>query len=115
MTNTGRGLTIHGAILAAAAAVAFRTWTYDESKAPKHGETDMWSGTPEQVQEVRFESKAGTLSLEPRQDSYGKYFIGHVKKVPQPNEPKKDGDQMGRNCLLVKNGMNRCRARNPRE
>jgi hypothetical protein len=53
----------------------------------------MWSGAPEQVQEVRFESKAGTLSLEPRQDSYGKYFIGHVKKVPQPNEPKKDGDQ----------------------
>jgi hypothetical protein len=93
MTRTQRGLTIHGVLLAAAAVTAFRTWTYDESKAPKHGETDLWSGTPEQVQEVRFEAKAGTLSLEPRQDSFGKYYIGHVKKAPQPPEPKKDGDQ----------------------
>lgn len=90
MTNTTRGLAIHAAILAAATLVAFRTWTYDESKAPKHGETDLWSGSPDQVQEVRFEAKAGTLSLEPRQDSFGKYFIGHVKKAPQPSEPKKD-------------------------
>src|SRR5437773_5916714 len=94
MTNTGRGLAVHGALLAAATLFAFKTWTYDESKAPKHGETDLWSGTVDQVQEVKFDAKggAGTLSLEPRQDSFGKYFIGHVKKAPQP-EPKKDGDQ----------------------
>jgi hypothetical protein len=90
MTTIGRGLSIHGALLAAAALLAFRTWTYDESKAPKHGETDLWSGTADQVQEVRFEAKAGTLSLEPRQDSFGKYFIGNVKRMP---EPKKEGDQ----------------------
>jgi len=92
MTTTQRGLAIHGCLLLAAALVAFRTWTYDESKAPKHGETDLWSGTVEQVQEIRFEAKAGTLSIEPRQDSFGKYYIGHVKKAAQP-EAKKDGDQ----------------------
>lgn len=90
MTGIQRGLAVHIGILAMAALVAFRTWTYDESKAPKHGETDLWSGTPEQVQEIRFEAKAGTLSLEPRQDSFGKYYVGHVKKAP---EPKKEGDQ----------------------
>lgn len=93
MTRTGRGLAIHGALLGAATLVAFRTWTYDASKAPKHGETDLWPGTPDQVQEVRFEAKTGTLSIEPRQDSFGKYFIGHVKKAAQAPEPKKDGDQ----------------------
>jgi len=91
MTRTGRGLALHGALLGAATLVAFRTWTYDASKAPKHGETDLWPGTPEQVQEVRFEAKTGTLSIEPRQDSFGRYFIGNVKKAAAP-EPKKDGD-----------------------
>jgi hypothetical protein len=77
-----RGLTIHGAILAVAAGLAYHTWTYDESKAPKSGETDLWPGTPDQVQGLRFESKFGSLGLEPHHDTNGPYFVGVVKKVP---------------------------------
>ncbi|HEX7670151.1 MAG TPA: hypothetical protein VF395_11230, partial [Polyangiaceae bacterium] len=86
-----RGLFVHGGILLLASVLAFRTWTYDADKAPKHGETDLWPGTPAQVQMVRFESNVGTITLEPHQDSFGSYFIGTVKKNPNPaDKDKKD-------------------------
>ena len=85
-----RGLFVHGGILVFAAILAVRTWTYDADKAPKHGETDLWQGTPSQVQMVRFESSVGTVTLEPRQDSYGSYFIGTVKKNAAPPQKKDD-------------------------
>jgi hypothetical protein len=80
--NPMRGLAAHGAIFAVAALFAYRTWTYDESKEPKHGETELWPGTPDQVQQVEFEAKGGSLTLEPHQDTNGRYFVGEVKKPP---------------------------------
>jgi hypothetical protein len=88
-----RGLVGHGVTLVIASVLAVRTWTYDETKAPKHGETELWAGNPDQVQEVRFESKAGTLVLEPRRDSNGPYFVGEVHRVATPPPEKKDGAQ----------------------
>ncbi|HVU05173.1 MAG TPA: DUF4340 domain-containing protein [Polyangiaceae bacterium] len=79
-----RGLAVHVGLLVVASALAVRTWTYDASKAPKHGETELWPGNPDQVQMVRFESKVGTMTLEPRRDSNGSYFIGVAKKNPPP-------------------------------
>lgn len=93
MTPISKSVALHGALLALSGILAFRTWTKGEDTAPKHGETDLWPGAPEQVQEVRFESKVGTLRLEPREDSHGKYYIGTVKKNPEPPQPKKPEDQ----------------------
>lgn len=93
MTPIGKSLGLHGALLALSGLVAFRMWTKGEDTSPKHGETELWSGVPSQVQEVRFESKVGTLRLEPREDSHGRYFIGTVKKNPDPAAQKKPDDQ----------------------
>jgi hypothetical protein len=87
-----RGLVVHGAILVCAAALAFRTWTYDASKAAKHGETELWSGSSEQMEELRYESKLGTLRLEPRRDTNGRYFIGTVKRAASAAPEKKPDD-----------------------
>jgi hypothetical protein len=37
---------------------------------------------------VRFESSIGTITVEPRRDSHGPYFIGVVKKNPTPPKPE---------------------------
>jgi hypothetical protein len=89
-----RGLVIHTAILAVAGCLALKTWTYDADKAPKHGETDLWPGNPDQVQMVRYESKLGTLALEPRRDKEGRYYVGTVKKAASA-EPEKKLDEHG--------------------
>ena len=89
-----RGLIVHTAILAVAGGLALKTWTKDESTAPKHGETDLWPGTPDQLQEVKYEEKRGTLVLEPHRDTTGRYFVGMVKKSASA-EPEKKLDPHG--------------------
>lgn len=84
--NPMRGLAAHGALFAVAALFAYRTWTYDETKEPKHGETELWPGSPDQVQQVEFDVKGGSITLEPHQDANGRYFVGEAKKpAPAPN------------------------------
>jgi len=84
-----RGLVIHTAILALAAGLAFKTFTKDDSATPQHGETELWAGKPDQVQELRFEHKVGTLTLVPHQDSNGTYYVGTAKKNPSATPEKK--------------------------
>jgi hypothetical protein len=89
-----RGLLVHTALLAVAGGLALKTWTYDADKAPKHGETDLWPGNPDQVQEVRYEAKQGVMTIEPHRDSNGRYFVGTMKKNPSA-EPEKKLDPHG--------------------
>jgi len=89
-----RGLLVHTALLAVAGGLALKTWTYDAEKAPKHGETDLWPGNPDQVQEIRYEAKQGLLTLEPHRDTNGRYFVGTVKKSASA-EPEKKLDPHG--------------------
>jgi len=89
-----RGLLVHTAILAVAGGLALKTWTTDETKTPKHGETDLWPGNPDQVEEIRYEAKQGLLTLEPHRDATGRYYVGVVKKSPSA-EPEKKLDEHG--------------------
>jgi hypothetical protein len=88
-----RGLIIHGGILVVASGLAFRTWTYDAEKEPKHGETELWAGSPEQVRELRYDSKVGTLTLTPHEDKVGHYYVGFAKKNPNPAPAKPPAGQ----------------------
>jgi hypothetical protein len=82
-----KGLFVHVGILAVAAGLAYRSWTADGTTAPKTGETELWAGSPDQVREIRYESKAGSLALQPHEDKAGKYFVGTTVKNPQPTPP----------------------------
>ncbi|MBM4363713.1 MAG: DUF4340 domain-containing protein [Deltaproteobacteria bacterium] len=81
---SARGPLVHGAILVVAAALAYRSYSREETSAPKTGAAELWGGRPDQIQEVRFEYKNGSLRLEPRQDTHGRYFVGTVVKTPEP-------------------------------
>jgi hypothetical protein len=87
-----RGLSIHGAILLVATLLAFHTWNKDDTKEAKPGETELWPGTPEQLKSLRFESKMGFVTLEPREDANGRYFIGSAKKSAEAMQPPKKDD-----------------------
>jgi len=84
-----RGLVVHTALLALAAGLAFHSWTADPNQAPKHGETELWAGRPDQVHEVRYESRLGDLTLQPHEDSNGRYYVGFAKKKSPPDAAKK--------------------------
>jgi hypothetical protein len=85
---------IHGAILAVAGVLALRTFTHDpNAAAEREAEADVWSGTADKVEQVRFEHKLGTIVLEPRNDKEGRYFVGTVVKDKAADDAQKKQNQ----------------------
>lgn len=84
-----KSLAVHGAILVVAGVLALKTYTAEEGPADKHVEVELWGGSPEQIERVRYEAEAGKMSLEQRTDSEGRYYIGSVVKIEEPkaNDP----------------------------
>jgi hypothetical protein len=88
--NPLRSVATHGALLAVAAVTAWITFTRDERQVKKEAEqVEVWSGAPDRVERVAFESPKRTVSLEPRKDSVGRWYVGSVEKeVEQPTPPR---------------------------
>ena len=75
-------IAIHATLLGVSGVLAFSTWTKEEdADGGKFAQADVWSGTPAKLERVGFESKEGTLSLEPRRDKLGAYYVGTVVKT----------------------------------
>lgn len=79
-----RGLFIHAAMLAASAALALYVWTKDGKSEPEQGlEAEVWTGSPETIQSVRFESESMKVQLAPRSDTHGRYLVGKLEKAAE--------------------------------
>ncbi|HEV8549715.1 MAG TPA: DUF4340 domain-containing protein [Polyangiaceae bacterium] len=86
-----KGLLPHVAALGLATALALVVW----SRGDKAGDSDttqkieVWGGTPERVESIRFESPQRTVSLAAKKDATGTYYVGTVDKEegsrPKPN------------------------------
>ena len=86
--NVSRSLAMHTVILFVAAVLALRANFSEEEKAERHTGFELWTGTSEQVERVMFEHELGTMTIEPRQDKEGRYFVGTVVKKKNPAEKK---------------------------
>jgi uncharacterized protein DUF4340 len=77
-----KGILPHVAAFALASALALVVW----SRADKAGDSsaaervEVWGGTKERVESVRFESPQRSVSLEARKDANGTYYVGTVDK-----------------------------------
>jgi hypothetical protein len=84
-----KGLLPHVAAFAFAAALALVVW----SRGDKVGDSDaaqkveVWSGSKDRVERIRFESPQRTVTLESRADAAGRYYVGTVEKdeTPKPH------------------------------
>jgi len=86
-----KGLLPHVAAFAFATALALVVW----SRGDKVGDSDaaqkveVWGGTKDRVERIRFDSPKRTVTLEARSDATGRYYVGTVDKddtnKPRPN------------------------------
>lgn len=80
----------HLAVFAVASAMALTIWSRDEKtgSSPSAQQVEVWGGTQERVERIRFESQQRTVSLEAKKDSNGTYYVGLVDKnetsIPRP-------------------------------
>ena len=84
-----KGLLPHVSALLVAALLAFSIWSKgDKAAEPDAGtKVEIWGGTPERLERVRFESPKRTVTLDSRKDSQGRYYVAVVDKEDAPKSP----------------------------
>jgi hypothetical protein len=81
-----KGLLPHVAAFAFATALALFVWSRGD-KAGDSGaaqKVEVWSGSKERVERIRYESPQRTVTLEARKDATGPYYVGAVDKDETP-------------------------------
>ncbi|HEX5098926.1 MAG TPA: DUF4340 domain-containing protein, partial [Polyangiaceae bacterium] len=81
-----KGLLPHVAAFALATALALVVWSRGD-KAGDSGaaeKVEVWSGSKDRVERIRFESPQRTVTLEARSDATGRYYVGVVDKDETP-------------------------------
>ncbi|MCA9592655.1 MAG: DUF4340 domain-containing protein [Myxococcales bacterium] len=83
-----KSLALHLTLLGIAAVVAVMVWTKEDApKAAKRAEVEVWSGRPEQISSIEFESKDKKVRIEPKKDKNGDWYVGHVDKTVTVRTP----------------------------
>jgi len=89
-----KGVLPHVAAFAFASALALVVW----SRGDKVGDSaaaqkvEVWGGSKDRVERIRFESPQRTVSLEARQDAAGRYYVGLVDKEEASKAPRPSTD-----------------------
>ncbi|HTQ05444.1 MAG TPA: DUF4340 domain-containing protein [Polyangiaceae bacterium] len=84
-----KGLWPHVAALVVAAVLALTIWSRDDKaiRAEESQQVEIWGGSPDQVESVRFESPKRTVTLSAQKDAVGRYYVTEVDKEEIPRPP----------------------------
>jgi hypothetical protein len=84
-----KALAPHFAALLVATLLAFSIWSKGDKPADSDAKkVEVWGGTAERVERIRFESPKRTVSLEAKSDSVGRYYLATVdKEEVKPRSP----------------------------
>jgi len=84
-----RGPLIHGALLVAALAFAYQTWTRDDTPTVDRGQFTLWDQSPESFVSLTYEADKKTVKLERRKDGDQTYLWATVTRTVEKPKPKK--------------------------
>lgn len=78
-----RGLITHALVFAFSVGVSLAIWSKGDKTedSPEAIMVEVWGGTPDVVERVRFEAADRTVTLESRKDSLGRYYVTTVDKT----------------------------------
>jgi Domain of unknown function (DUF4340) len=77
-----RGQILHLGLLGVSSLLALSVWTRDDDAqlALKPTEVEVWSGSPDSVTALSFESPTRKVRIEPKKDALGRWYVGTVDK-----------------------------------
>ncbi|HTV19678.1 MAG TPA: DUF4340 domain-containing protein [Polyangiaceae bacterium] len=82
-----RGLGLHVGLFVVASLLGLRAWTAEDEPNKKPVAAELWSGRVSDVSRIEFHTEKKTVSLEPKEDEAGRYFIGSVETVAEKPKP----------------------------
>ena len=77
-----KGQVLHLGLLGVASVLALGVWTRDDNAqlSSKPTDVEVWSGDPDSVTSLTFESKTRKVRIEPKKDALGRWYVGTVDK-----------------------------------
>jgi hypothetical protein len=87
-----RSVLVHAGVLVVAAGLGLSTWSSDEKETSEpvaEQQVEVWGGSPDSLETIRFEGKDRTVVIDAKKDSQGRYYVAKVDKV---EGAKKDDD-----------------------
>jgi uncharacterized protein DUF4340 len=82
-----RGLGLHVVLFVAASGLALRAWTAEDEPNKKPIAAELWSGRVTDLTRIEYRTDKKLVSLEPKEDEGGRYYIGSVETIA-PEKPK---------------------------
>jgi hypothetical protein len=75
-------LWIHAGALGAAGLLAFAVWSKEPSEGleSSNEKVEVWGGSPESIEMIRFDSPQRSVVIEPKKDAEGRYYVTRVEK-----------------------------------
>jgi hypothetical protein len=79
-----RSISLHGALFVAAAALGLRVWTAEDEPNKKAVAAELWSGRISDLQRIEFRTDKKLVSIEPKEDTLGRYYVGSTQNLKPP-------------------------------
>ena len=77
-----KSVLVHAGVLVVAAGLGLSTWSSDEKETsePAAEQVEVWGGSPDSLETIRFEGKDRTVVIDAKKDSQGRYYVAKVDK-----------------------------------
>src|SRR5262245_7043668 len=84
---SARSIGLHAALFTGALVLALRAYTAEEAPGKKQVAAELWSGPVQSVERVEFDSDKSRVTVEPKTDSAGRYYVATVEDIVKPPAP----------------------------
>lgn len=91
-----KSMYVHGGVLALACALGLSVWSGDGTEGADptaSSKVEVWGGSADAIESIRFEGPKVTVALEPKKDAQGRYYVTKLdkeeggKEAVNPHEP----------------------------
>jgi hypothetical protein len=82
-----RGVGLHIGLFVVASLLGLRAWTAEDEPNKKAVAAELWSGRLADLSRIEYRTEKKVVSLEPKEDEGGRYFVGTVETIPEKPKP----------------------------
>ena len=79
-----RSIGLHLILFGVASALGLRAWTAEDEPNKNAVAAELWSGRLSDLQRIEFRTDKKLVSLEPREDARGRYYVGSIETLKTP-------------------------------
>jgi len=90
-----RSIGLHVFLFVGASVLGLRAWTSEGETTKKAVAAELWPGRLADLQRIEFRTDKKVLTLEPKEDEGGRYYVGLMETVTTAEKPKSTGADAG--------------------